>query len=70
MESKEDNGFIHALTDQFYSERWDETLRETQFILEVLKVLAINSQNGHLQHIQLCGYAVVTDCTSLLWANI
>lgn len=36
----------------------------------LLEVLAINSQNGHLQHIHLRGYVVVTYCTSLLSANI
>lgn len=55
MKRKADNGFTHASTDMFFL-----LGGETQ----LLKVLAMNSQNGHLQHIHLRGYVVVTYCTS------
>lgn len=69
MKCEADNGFIHALMTCFTPSNGMDTQGDSVHT-RLLKVLAKNSQNGHLQHIQLRGYAVVTYCTSLLWANI
>lgn len=58
MQSRE---WVHTCCDRpvgLRALKWQ--LRETWVQTRLLKLLAINSQNGNLQHIHLCGYVVVT----------